>query len=330
MITRSKKVRLEWKLNPSAFALVNKETIGENVRRLGSSVRLTATMVERSDEMKHLLPSVLGFDAESNSVNWTELVRKYWAGLTINVPPSGLHLEIGFNYDISDYRRSKFIQELMKTRSLKTEEEFVDYVEGVTNGKPNVTDDERYKYGVPIDVENYIFWRFASFSNEVANNIEDVNKSSNIRFYLYSDQDLKESREIAFKLTRDAMAKYLAILGNREEVLSILDVFQKDTTTVDDLGKDMMLDEIVKSTPKEFLVVANDPNLKIKARIERYISKGILRRLSNTSIITDGEDPSIIIGNNIGEAITFFSPENVKNKAVVAEYSARFKALNKN
>jgi hypothetical protein len=59
--------------------------------------------------------------------------------------------------------------------------------------------------------------------------------------------------------------------------------------------------------------------------IEKYISSGILKRLDNTHIITDGQNPQIIIGNTLDEALTFFA--NQINKDVVAEYEARFKAL---
>ncbi len=327
MVIRSKKVRLEWKLNPSAFALVNKETIGEQIRHLGSGVKGVSKMMEHAEELRTIMPSILGYDANSTNINWTELVKKYWSGITIRVPVGGLELETGFSYDLEDVRKKAYIKELIsdKTLSIKSDEDLADYVEGSAKGKPNVIVSEKYKYGTPINPEQYMYWRFASYSREVANSVEDANKSKHIRFYLYTDEDIKEAKSIAFNLKKTASQKYLQILGNKEEVENILSIFQVEFKGMDDVEKDMALDTIVTNQPKEFLAAVNDPNLKLKATIERYIKANVLRKLPNTAIIVDSGDPSIIIGNTTDEAVSFFSSE--KNKALVSEYTAKYKAL---
>jgi hypothetical protein len=327
MITRSKKVKLEWKLNPSAFALINKEVIGEKTRNLGSTIAAVGKMMERGEELRSIMPTILGSDPTSTTVNWTDLVLKYWSGISIQVPPAGKEFEIGFHYELNDFRKKDHIQALVKANpDIKTDEDLANFVEGTTDKKPNVTSDERYRYGTPISPEQYIHWRFATFHREVANTFSDVNKSSHIRFYLYSEEELQEARKITFKTSKDALTKYLQILGNKSEVDSILTVYEVNISTMNDLDKDMMLKGYAESDPKRFLSIANDPNLKTKALIERYILKGLLKRLSNTDIIVDANNPAIVVGNTVSEAITFFSPDNVKSKAIVAELEARYKA----
>jgi hypothetical protein len=328
MITRSKIVRLEWKLNPSAFAITNKKTIGENTRKLGSTVKVVGRLMERSDEMKLLMPSILGYDSNSTNINWTDMVRRYWSGITISVPPGGKELEIGLTYDIADLRRKEYIKELQKDHpDIKTDENLAEFVEGSTDGKPNVEADEYYKYASPINGEDFMYWRFATFHREVANNIDDANKSPNIRFYLYSNEELKAVRKETFKLSRDATTKYLQVLGDKQTVSDLLSIFNIETADMDDVDKDMALDTIVKNSPKDFLAAVNDSNLKTKARIERYIKRGVLKRLPNTAIIVDASDPSIVIGNTINEAVAFFSSDGAKNKAIISELSVKYKAL---
>lgn len=328
MIQKSKKVKLEWKLNPSSFSVINSEVIGEATRKLGSNVSVVNKMIERSEEMKAILPSVLGYDSNSNNINWTDLVRKYWSGMSIQVPPGGVELEAGFSYDIHDPRKKDAIKSLMKEQEqIKTEEDLVNFVESSKNGVPNVHPDEKYKYATPINPEEYVRWKYAYHHREVANNLEDVNKSRHIRFYLYTEEEIKQSKVSSFNLSKQAMSRYLEILGDRAIVDSVLYALGVNIDNMEDLDKDMTLKTRVDGNPKEFLDVTNDPNLKTRALIERLIISGILRRLPGSTIIVDSNDPSIVVGNTYTEAITYFSPENSRTKAQASEYITKYKAL---
>ena len=57
----------------------------------------------------------------------------------------------------------------------------------------------------------------------------------------------------------------------------------------------------------------------MKAKITIYLWMNIIRQLPNSSIIVDASNPENVIGNNINDAISYFSNDN--NKGIVAEWN---------
>ena len=52
---------------------------------------------------------------------------------------------------------------------------------------------------------------------------------------------------------------------------------------------------------------------------------GYLRQLPNTTIITDGTDPSVVLGNTINEVISYMASS--VNAAYVNELKVKFNSL---
>ena len=337
MVKDSQKIDLVHKLNQTVFALINKEVLGVAVQRLGSSHNAVNKMLsDYSDMLKMLMPTVI--NTMPTDQRWYDKVANYWHSFTREVPGGGLNLEIGFSYDLGDIDRKAFIEELVRKTSvlnkdtkqpepqITTSEELRDYV------KKNIPEAEKYKYGKPLDTVDYLTWTYALGNREVANNVTDVEKSSNIRFALIDPRIIEETRKINHGISNEAIKKYLEILSNRQTVRDMLFVFGEnpDAYRDKDIDADIKLRHLADTAPKKFLELAKDKALSTKGRIERYILTGVLKRLPSSSIIVDAQDGSIVIGNTLEEAIIFFSTEDPAKMAKVKEFAARYTLVKQN
>ena len=332
METIHRKVNIIWKYNPTTFEIINKEVVGEQFRKVGSSISAVTKILQYPDMLRILMPQLLGVDPDSNDVNWDRSVKYYWDSLSVDIPSGGKTLETGFIFEIDDYAREKHITKLAEEKSLKTSKQLADYVMGFTDSKPNVPEELRWKYGAPINVEDYLLWRYILNYRPVANNIADANKSPNIRFYLHTDEERERAKKEEFKTKQTALSEYMkfmksASMDDVDDVLSLLtpESIMNITKEKDLDEKQMKIMEVVTSTPTKFVNIIKDKNLKTKASIQRLIAFNVLKQIAGSTMIVESADPSVIIGNNMEEAVTYFL--NEKNKSKVNELLAKYKSL---
>lgn len=337
-IVDSKKITIMWRLFNDAFAQANKEQFidAPYPRKIGSSVSAVNNMLVNDDELKTLMPIILGVSPKSTSSNWDKLVKHYFDSLSVDVYSHGLDLEIGFIYNIEDKEREDNIAKLKaKHKEIVDDASLMEFVKGVSKqGVPNVPDNKKYMYAAPIENKDWILYRYCvgidgKGYRDVANKpMEGIENSPNIRFYIYDEEIADKARKKTWETSKNALAKYFEVITKRDMIDDILLVFREDIKGKDDMDKDMMLDVIARSRPEEFIKVVADDTLKLKAKIEKYINANLLKRIPGTSLIVDYEHSDVIIGNNISEAVTFFSPDNTNTKAAVSDYSLKYKALN--
>jgi hypothetical protein len=335
-VTRKETIKLMWLLHSDSFADANKKNfVGiPTPKKLGTSVSAVNTIVSSGEELRMLMPNILGLDPTSVTSNWDARVRQFWDSLSVDIYSNGKDLEIGFIFDILDNRRKEYINNLkLINKDITTDLKLANYVIGKTEGKPNVPDNEKWKYGHPIEPMDWLLYRFCEGIEgrgykAVANRNSDISTITalDVRFYFYDELKAKEFKTAQHKTMKEALQKYLEIIAKEDTLDDLLIVFGNNITNLDSLDKDQMLKAIVDSRPEDFLKLAEDKNLTIKAKIEKYIAVGILHRINSTSIIVDGTDPSNLIGNTMEEAISYFSPENTSTTATVAQYSNMYNA----
>ena len=332
MYSINRKSTLFWKLNPTTFKSINSNVVGFDVLRLGSARKPVNTMLSQGEELRMIMPIILATTPESSSSNWDELVAKYWHSLCVLIPSSGLNLEIGFNFSIDDSKRQKFLKPLLEEKKIKTDKDLAEYVMGFKNEKPNVAEEEKYKYGSPINPEEYLWWRYSLIHREVANNVLDINKSPMIRFYLHSDQEQKQIEKQKLDVARKAIEVYNNIITSdtaptrieelvyylMQDQLSIVDA-------MDDDQKQIKILEFVKDKPSDFVYAAQDKSLSIKVEILKLIQGSIFRKVGGTNLIVDASDSSVIIGDGMEDAVTYM--KNTVNKEKVELYKSKLKSL---
>ena len=329
MVSKSRSIDLISKLNPSVFALKNKDIFGTVEQPLGSVQGAVSRILspEYTMLLKAIMPTILSLNPDDPT--WYKRVKNYWDSFGIRIPIGGKKLEIGFNFDINDTFRKTAITDVVKTA--KGKEVIIDSDETLANYVLlNITEFEKYKYASPINSEQYLTWIFCLGHRKVAKQVGAIDNSTNIEFILIDPKEIEDTRRSQHKISIEATKKYLEILTDRAKVKDILYVRNMNASTFDDLEADLKLKLFVDGSPKEFLAIANDTTTTTKARIERYCISGILKRLLNSSIIVDATDNSIVIGNTLDEAVTYFFSETPDRSAKVKEFATRYKQLKVN
>lgn len=287
------------------------QNLDDSLQKIGSAYRNQDVLrgLTHAEEAKYL-PSIIG--VQPSDVKWLEKTRDYWANISKPVPAGdGLELEVGFIwYSKEDYDKDR-------TAEFNKES-------GVSI----------YKYGVPLNLPDYILYRYCLLYNRVANSADDMYKSPKIAFYMYSKDEEIKAKKQSLTTKKSANQLLYANIDDREwasHVASMLvamdrtadlTVAKVQTMSVDEI--DILLHKYVESNPGNFLAIAKDKNLKDKAFLERCIANSLLHRIPNTQIITHNDIP---IGDTLEEAIAYV--QNDKNAKVVAGLKAQLQEIRK-
>lgn len=339
MINHKRIFKLIWKTNPSVFNIKNKDVINIDYLRLGTAITPVNKMLANSEELRTILPNTLGI--APTDMGWQERVSSYLHDILINVPEKGYVMDASFTFaiddstkkgNIDDYKKANFIKDIPAGKS---EESYIlaCILGEELDGKAKVSEENLYKYVNFINPSQYIEYRYCLLSAKVANHIDDINKSTNIEFYLSSDAEMKAVKDKKIKLINTASQVYTKLVSGDKsninnviiggELVSDISVFNN----MDFEDKCSIILELVTKEPSKLIELSNDKNLADKAKIRKYIWSNLLRVVGNTSIITDAGSPDKIIGNNITDAITFIN--NPENKVYVNELELKYKSLNK-
>lgn len=271
-------------------ALVAGQDTDESIKKIGASFRYQDTLRGlTSDEEKRFLSQILGIDA--TNPNWGKQTKDYWANISKPVPAEeGLKLEIGLIYtNIDDYN-----EDLRAPKDLNGV---------IINAK-----------GHPINLNDYIIWRYCLLYSECANDIEDVYKSPKIKFYIYSKDKEIFVKKVSFDNRQKANKLFYERISELDWVAFMLRVSISmdvrtdkkysvaDVMSMSDEEKVVTLEEYLTLNPVRFIELAQDKNLEMKSFIELCISSNKLQRIPNTNTITkDGT----ILGNTLDAAVAY-------------------------
>lgn len=323
-----REVNIYWAQMENAFLRANKDLqIEAGTRTIGSSTSAIKQMITKSDEQRAIMPTVIGVDANSQSVNWNEALKNYWDSLSVVIPEGGKPLNIGYvyNFETDNPELRKNIDKLIKTqKDIKDSKTLAEYVES------NVEEEFKYLYGRPSSAEDYMLWRYCLVYGFVANSFKDISKApKKIKFYLFSEAEREQERISKHKLKRKVMERYIDIVKNEDVVDGVLIMMGKGNklASMDSVAKEAELELFSNNKPQEFLALTEDKNLSTKAKIEQLIDSNILRRLPNTQIIVETNDVDNKIGNSMDEAVLYFKEQ--KNKAKISEFEQIYKDIKK-
>lgn len=285
------------------------QELDEGKQKIGSSFKGNSVLRGLTfDEEAKYLPSIIGVD--TNSPNWENTTRNYWANLSKDVPPKdGIELEVGLRYTTKE-----------------------DYIYDQENAEKNHNGIIINHKGIPVNMADYILWRYCLDYSKVANTFEDIGKSPKIEFYLFSKSKEILDKKNVLNNKKKALQLMYKSMSERNWVDYVLRVLvaqdKTKTRTVDSISKmgedekDILLDEYVVGNPDRFLLIAEDKNLEMRSFIELSIAKGNLQRVANTDTITmDG----LTLGNTINEVIAFLT--NAKNSGTLSTLKAQLNHL---
>jgi hypothetical protein len=175
--------------------------------------------------------------------------------------------------------------------------------------------------GVPISIMDYLKYKFAVKHPHVALTEEEMNKDFGKRFYIQdlSREDKVKNTQIQFK--KDADKEFIKLssnLKNMKRVLRLMSNTNPDRLT--DEQVENALYEIKDSKTKQFLKIAKDKNLEVKAEIEEMVTASVLRKIGNQIIFIDE-----VIGDTLDNAVVFLKDK--KNSGTLTILRAKLKEL---
>lgn len=253
--------------------LLPTESIGaeiSKIRRIGGCIPRTAPLTFSENEA--LLPELIRVNPTSPT--WEKSVSDYFNDISVQVPEDGKKLEIGFKYLTEEDR--------------------------VAGEAAPVT--ERTQYGYPINVADYVLYRYCLVYGRVANDYNDIHKSPKIRFYIYDPQlEVKTLRQKT-QIRQTAYAHYLSISNDMTTMKNILEV-QNNVGVANDLVA-TTVEEFAVNDPESYLRVVNDKRLAMKAFMHRALYAGILTRMDNTEVIYFDEERLGSTYNEVADKIS--------------------------
>jgi len=362
MIVENKKVHIFWRKIESSYAIANRKVLVEAPRKLGSSISSVQKMLANSDEQKKYMPDIVSIAPSSN--DWNKIIKAYWDSISEDIPEIGKPLEVGFIYDINSIEFADSIKVYNNSvdakKKLSSDKDIKDYFDNKLNSvekefmkqvkEANLISDvrksdeklaeayrikydsivtiesERHKFCKPINIADYMLYRYCLVYRDVANDKDLAEKSPKIRFYLQDESSINRYKKLAQDNERNSMNLFLDLIKNKNDVEDVLYAMGLgNEIPEDDTDRFSYLNNKRTTDTAKFISIASNKNRALLGKIEKLIHKNILRRLEGSSVIVDGTDPGKIIGRNMDDAVTFF--KNDENKAIISEYESRYKNL---
>jgi hypothetical protein len=172
-------------------------------------------------------------------------------------------------------------------------------------------------YGDYIKPYDYILYRYCLYYPYVAKSKADVNKSAKIRFYLQNKTEENISLVKQGKLLDDATNIKTQLLSSadgegRKTIDAIFYLMNNYNIPTSDNDRYLTLNKLVAEKTYEFITMAKDPNIKYKAFIQQCVNAGkIINPEGSTMYYMNGEQGTIVMGNNLDQAVTWVKlPEN--------------------
>lgn len=323
----SRKITLALKLNPTMFQVVNQKNIGAFNTLFGPSIKAVLTLSSKTAEMASILPTIIGASADSRDVNFQDLVLKHLKNSTIDIPAQGYELETGWEFTINDPIKRDAILTWAKNNGIdmtlapnKLEKAIFDAM--LFGENTYVHEENLYQYMTPIKAQDYIVWRLALLTSTVANKPEDVDKSTNIRFYLHSLEDVKRLKDAKTKAvvnTATKLAKLftgdeasykrirnMLICNNPADTLNIVKMENGDLQTA--------VAELSQNNADAFISLFDNANVEGMAQVHKLISAQVITKDGDKYF--DTVRPEIVLGSSIEGVMAYLAtPENVEYKA---------------
>lgn len=318
--------------NYSNYRRVNMASLGPVKATIGSSVRSTRTLMGHKGEIEAYFPSLLGISATHN--DFVSRVKSYLSNIQFTITGGDAKLDTSFvYYHKSDYLVIKEKEDKILAAYNRIPKNNLDelYKGAVKRDKElDILESTKYKYGYPVNLEEYILYRHCILYSEVAKDPIFINGNQNLRFYIKDlareearKKKLVEERKIALRniVELDSspsrfQAVYVAVCkASNQNIAAALNKDKIRQTTE--------LMDYANLNPDKFNKFVNDKNVVLKAFIETLIVRGELIRSTYNQQITTADGG--FIGANLNEAVAYFN--NPNNNAVKVMYENKLKLI---
>ena len=303
----------------SLYRKVNDKTLPKRVDYIGSSFKSSRVLAANKGEIEAYFPNILGI--APNNPQFITRVKQYLNNIMIKVDSLGKTFNNSFHYyHKKDYYRFKAAEDAINAEFNKANRSnLISLRKALTEkiDRLNALESEQYKYGYPIDIEDYLMYRHCLLYNDIAKDMTFINVDSNVRFYFKDNVEESKRAAKAHQELIKARANFVSCISNAElfEAVYIQYCLHNNLPIMPSLAEERImqeekLDKFSTNEPVVFNRIFANKDITTMALIEKLIARGELIRLEHNQNITTptGE----MIGANIKEAIAWFkNPDNV-------------------
>lgn len=318
--------------NYSKYREANRGGLVKRVDYIGSCITSSRVLASNKAEVDSYFPQLIGISP--NDPDYLRRVKIYLGNIQVKVDELGKSFDTSFRYNhYRDYLEIAKKEEAIENRyKSANRQNYKELCEALKRKIADINELEsiKYRYGSPVNIEDYIIYRHCLLYNDIAKDVAMVNSDKNIRFYFKDDKkEADKLRKFRAEINKakinyvscmadeklfEAIYIQYLVLNNRPITSSLLE---------DDITKQINLDKFSQSEPVKFNKFFKDENIKLKSMIEQLIARGIIvRSLYNQNITTaDGT----LIGANIQDAVVWF--KNPENTGMVEAYKNQLKNI---
>ena len=318
--------------NYSKYREANRSALPKRVDYIGSCITSSRVLSSNKEEMDTYFPQLIGLSPNDN--DYIRRVKQYLNNIQCKVDELGKTFDISFRYHhYSDYKRISDKEDAIEARYKAANRQNLSELKKALNRKIadlNELESTKYKYGVPVNLEDYLMYRHCLLYNDVAKDQALINSDISIRFYFKDDKkEAEKARKLRNEIVK-AKQNYVAaiadeelfeaiyvqycLLSNRPIISSLLE---------EEIDKQIKLDRFSQEEPVKFNKLFKDENIKLRSNIEKLIAHGVLVRSQYNQQITSTDGS--LIGANMIEAIGWF--KNPENNSYVNAYLNQLKNI---
>lgn len=316
--------------NYSNYRKVNMKVLGQRKETIGSSITSCRILSSNRGEVEAYFPALIGLSP--NNPNFITRVKAWLSNIQFVVNDNDAPLDISFVYNTKkDYLIFKAREDAIDAEYNKTDRTNTTKIKEAVKRRIdalNTLESEKYKYGHPVNLEQYIIYRHCLLYKDVAKDTALINSDSSLRFYIKDEAKEAEKKK---KLTEEkikAMRNFLELNGSDEKFNAVyvaIVSLRKENVSIallkDRSEKTYVIMDFVNNNPDKFNKLISDKNIITKALIETLITRGELVRAEYNQQISSAE--GTFIGSNINEAVAYFN--NPNNKEIRTIYENKLK-----
>lgn len=184
--TEKRTITINLVTNYSLYRRANDKTLPKRMDKIGSCVRSSRTLSSNKGEIESYFPALIGL--APNNENFISRVKAYLNNISVSVDELGKTFDISFFWNRKrDYLRFRAEEEAIETAYMNSDRKGVKELREALEAKItklNLLESEKYKYGYPIVLDDYLIYRHCLLYKDVAKDIALINSDPSIRFYL--------------------------------------------------------------------------------------------------------------------------------------------------
>lgn len=316
--------------NYSNYRKVNMKVLGQRKETIGSSITSCRVLSSNRGEVEAYFPALIGLSP--NNPDFITRVKGWLSNIQFIVNDNDKSLDISFVYNKkSDYLDFKKKEEAIDAEYAKTDRANTAQIREAVKKRIdslNTLESSKYKYGHPVNLQDYLMYRHCLLYRDVAKDPALINADPTLRFYIKDEaKEAEKQRQLTQERVK-AMRNFIELNASEQKfnAIYVAMVALRNENVAEALLKDhnektSNLMDFVNKSPDKFNKLISDKNIVTKALIETLIVRGELIRAEYNQQISSADGN--FIGSNMNEAVAYFN--NPNNKDVRTAYENKLK-----